>query len=106
MFRLLSILFLGLAMEVFAQPPIFIKDNFNNNGNGWWVGNGDAYSMKLENGKYTIITTQKDKGRFVTIQPYMEMKKDFSSSSATDFGDKMRTPSNSPPSRSICRKRP
>lgn len=78
MSRLLSILFLGLAIKAFAQPPIFIKDDFSNNGNGWWVGNGDTYTMKLEKGKYTIITTQKDKGRFVTIQPYMEMKKDFS----------------------------
>jgi outer membrane protein OmpA-like peptidoglycan-associated protein len=78
MSRLLSILLFGFAAEVLAQPPVFIKDEFNTNINGWWVGNGDTYSMKLEKGKYTIITTEKDKGRFVTIQPYMEMKKDFS----------------------------
>ncbi len=60
-----------------AQPPIFIKDDFSSNINGWWTGNGDNYSMKLENNKYVITTTVKDKGRFVTISPFVNKKKVF-----------------------------
>ena len=61
-----------------AQPPVFIKDDFNNNNQGWWTGKGENYSIKMENGKYVIETTQKDNGRFITINPYMDSKKDFS----------------------------
>lgn len=61
-----------------AQPPVFIKDEFNNNNQGWWIGKGENYSMKMENGKYVIETTQKDNGRFITINPYMDSRKDFS----------------------------
>lgn len=61
-----------------AQPAIFLKDEFNSNVNGWWTGSAETYSMKLEGGKYVIRTKQKDNGRFVTINPYMDTKKDFS----------------------------
>lgn len=61
-----------------AQPPVFIKEEFNNNNQGWWTGKGENYSMKIEGGKYIIETTQKDNGRFITINPFMDSKKDFS----------------------------
>ncbi|MBL7877201.1 MAG: OmpA family protein [Cyclobacteriaceae bacterium] len=61
-----------------AQPAILLKDDFNSNVNGWWTGSAETYSMKLEGGKYVIHTKQKDNGRFVTINPYMDTKKDFS----------------------------
>lgn len=62
----------------FAQPPVFMKDDFNSNIHGWWTGNAGTYSIKMEGGKYVMRTTQKDNGRFVTIHPYMDTKKDFS----------------------------
>jgi outer membrane protein OmpA-like peptidoglycan-associated protein len=61
-----------------AQLPILIKDDFSSNPNGWWTGSGENYSMKIENGKYIITTTQKDHGRSITITPYFDKKKDFS----------------------------
>jgi outer membrane protein OmpA-like peptidoglycan-associated protein len=61
-----------------AQLPILVKDEFNNNANAWWTGSGDNYSMKLENGKYIVTTTEKEKGRIVTITPYFDKQKDFS----------------------------
>jgi len=78
MYRVLvGILFL-FSIKGLAQPPIFINDDFSSNVNAWWTGAGDTYSMKLENGKYLVTTTEKDKGRFITISPYMDKKKDFS----------------------------
>lgn len=78
MYRVLvGILFL-FSIKGLAQPPIFIIDDFSSNVNAWWTGAGDTYSMKLENGKYIVTTTEKDKGRFITISPYMDKKKDFS----------------------------
>lgn len=74
---LVGILFL-FSINGLAQPPIFISDDFSSNINAWWTGAGDTYSMKLENGKYLVTTTEKDKGRFITISPYMDKKKDFS----------------------------
>lgn len=61
-----------------AQLPILIKDDFSSNPNGWWTGSGENYSMKIENGKYIMTTTQKDHGRSITITPYFDKKKDFS----------------------------
>lgn len=61
-----------------AQPPVFIREEFNNNNQGWWTGKGENYSMKIEGGKYIVETTQKDNGRFITINPFMDSKKDFS----------------------------
>ena len=78
MLKVLVGLLFFFSINVLAQPPIFIKDDFSSNINGWWTGNGDNYSMKLENNKYVITTTVKDKGRFVTISPYVDKKKDFS----------------------------
>ncbi len=67
------------AFSASAQPPIFIKDEFaSTNNNGWWTGSGDNYSIKIERGKYVFTTTQKDNGRFTTINPYVDKKKDFS----------------------------
>ncbi len=78
MYRVLvGILFL-FSIKGLAQPPIFINDDFSSNVNAWWTGAGDTYSMKFENGKYLVTTTEKDKGRFITISPYMDKKKDFS----------------------------
>lgn len=78
MYRVLvGILFL-FSIKGLAQPPIFINDDFSSNVNAWWTGAGDTYSMKFENGKYLVTTTLKDKGRFITINPYMDKKKDFS----------------------------
>lgn len=61
-----------------AQLPILINDDFSSNPNGWWTGSGENYSMKIENGKYVIITKEKDHGRSITITPYFDKKKDFS----------------------------
>ena len=61
-----------------AQLPILIKDDFSSNPNGWWTGSGENYSIKMENGKYIVTTTQKDHGRSITITPYFDKKKDFS----------------------------
>jgi len=61
-----------------AQMPVLVNEEFNNNLNAWWTGTGDNYSMKIENGKYIITTTQKDHGRAITITPYFDRKKDFS----------------------------
>ena len=71
----LACFFIGTAS---AQLPILVKDEFNNNANAWWTGSGDNYSMKLENGKYIVTTTEKEKGRIVTITPYFDKQKDFS----------------------------
>ncbi len=61
-----------------AQLPILTNDDFSSNPNGWWTGNGENYSMKIENGKYVITTTEKDHGRYITITPHFDKKKDFS----------------------------
>jgi outer membrane protein OmpA-like peptidoglycan-associated protein len=74
---LVGILFL-FSINGLAQPPIFISDDFSSNINAWWTGTGDSYSMKFENGKYIVTTTLKDKGRFITINPYMDKKMEFS----------------------------
>jgi outer membrane protein OmpA-like peptidoglycan-associated protein len=61
-----------------AQLPVLIKDDFSSNPNGWWTGNGENYSMKIEKGKYVIVTKEKDNGRSVTITPYFDKEQDFS----------------------------
>lgn len=71
-------LLLFYEVPALAQPPVFIKDEFMNATNhGWWTGSGENYSIKIEKGKYVFTTTQKDHGRFTTINPYMDKKKDF-----------------------------
>jgi outer membrane protein OmpA-like peptidoglycan-associated protein len=67
-----------LFVSAQAQLPVLVKDEFSGNPNGWWTGTGENYSMKIENGKYIITTTQKDHGRSITITPYFDKKKDFS----------------------------
>jgi outer membrane protein OmpA-like peptidoglycan-associated protein len=67
-----------LAQIASAQLPILLKDEFNNNNSGWWTGNGENFSMKVENGKYVITTLSKDNGRLATLTPYFHKQKDFS----------------------------
>jgi outer membrane protein OmpA-like peptidoglycan-associated protein len=76
--RFLFVLIVFQPWVGWTQPPVFIKDEFNNNNHGWWIGKGENYSMKMEGGKYIVETTKKDNGRFITINPYMDSKKDFS----------------------------
>lgn len=61
-----------------SQPAILVKEEFSNNNNSWWTGKGENYAMKIEQGKYILTTLQKDNGRYVTISPYIDSKKDFS----------------------------
>lgn len=61
-----------------SQPAILVKEEFTNNNNSWWTGKGENYVMKIEQGKYILTTLQKDNGRYVTISPYIDSKKDFS----------------------------
>jgi outer membrane protein OmpA-like peptidoglycan-associated protein len=76
--KYILILFILSATVGLAQPAVVINDNFNSNAHGWWTGSVETYSMQVEGGKYVIRTTQKDNGRFVTINPFMDNKKDFS----------------------------
>ncbi len=78
MYYALLILCMLAATGLSAQPPVFLHDKFNNNNYGWWTGVGEDYSIKIEQGKYILTTSQKDKGRIATIHPYMDRKKDFS----------------------------
>jgi outer membrane protein OmpA-like peptidoglycan-associated protein len=61
-----------------AQLPELINDDFNNNASNWWTGTGENYSMKIEDGKYVIITNEEGHGRSTTITPYFDKKKEFS----------------------------
>jgi hypothetical protein len=75
--KYILILFILSATVGLAQPAVVINDNFNSNAHGWWTGSVETYSMQLEGGKYVIRTTQKDNGRFVTINSFMDNKKIF-----------------------------
>lgn len=71
-------LFLFISLAVQAQPPVLLREDFSSNKDGlWWTGKGDNYIISLERGKYILTTVQKDKGRFITISPYIDSKKDF-----------------------------
>lgn len=74
--KLLVLTFLLFTHSV-ASQPILVNELFDNNNNNWYQGKGENYSLKIENGKYHMITYQKDKGRYVTISPYIDSKKDF-----------------------------
>lgn len=71
------ILLIG-SYQSWSQPVILVKEEFTNNNNSWWTGKGENYVMKIERGKYILTTLQKDNGRYVTISPYIDSKKDFS----------------------------
>lgn len=75
--RLLAcLLFISVAVQ--AQPPVLLREDFSSNKDGlWWTGKGDNYIISMERGKYILTTVQKDKGRFITISPYIDSKKDF-----------------------------
>lgn len=73
---LVWLLFISVAVQ--AQPPVLLREDFSSNKDGlWWTGKGDNYIISLERGKYILTTVQKDKGRFITISPYIDSKKDF-----------------------------
>lgn len=70
------LLFIPIMLQ--AQPPVLMREDFTSNKDGlWWTGKGDNYTISMERGKYILTTTQKDKGRFITISPYIDSKKDF-----------------------------
>ncbi|MBN8652870.1 MAG: OmpA family protein [Cytophagales bacterium] len=70
------LLFISVAVQ--AQPPVLLREDFSSNKDGlWWTGKGDNYMISMERGKYILTTVQKDKGRFITISPYIDSKKDF-----------------------------
>lgn len=75
--RFLFCLLLVISFYVQAQP-IFIKDEFINNNNGWSTGTGSNYHLRVEGGKYVITTTEEGHGRYATITPYIDKRKDFS----------------------------
>jgi outer membrane protein OmpA-like peptidoglycan-associated protein len=75
-FFLLLLAFLPQSLP--GQLTTLVHDEFNNNAYGWWTGSGENYSMKIDNGKFVITTLTKDKGRYITITPYFDKKKDFS----------------------------
>lgn len=66
------------SFQGWSQPAILVNEEFNNNSNSWWTGKGENYIMKIEQGKYILTTLQKDNGRYVTISPFIDSKKDFS----------------------------
>ncbi|MBN8578903.1 MAG: OmpA family protein [Cytophagales bacterium] len=74
--KLLALL-LVVSVAVQAQPPVLVREDFSTNTYGWWTGTGENYTMRIERGKYFITTTQKDKGRYVAISPYIDSNKDF-----------------------------
>ena len=68
-----------LLFSVYAQAqPVFLKEDFANNFNGWHIGSGSNYNSKVENGKYILTTTEEGKGRITTISPYLDKRRDFS----------------------------
>jgi outer membrane protein OmpA-like peptidoglycan-associated protein len=74
---LVWLLFISVAVQ--AQPPVLLREDFSSNKDGlWWTGKGDNYVISIERGKYIITTLQKDRSRYVTINPYIDSKKDFS----------------------------
>lgn len=57
---------------------MLLREDFSSNKDGlWWTGKGDNYIISMERSKYILTTVQKDKGRFITISPYIDSKKDF-----------------------------
>lgn len=75
----LLVCLLVFSMALQAQPPVLLQEDFSSNKEGlWWTGKGDNYTITLERGKYIVTTTQKNKGRYITISPYIDSKKDFS----------------------------
>ncbi|MBX2915230.1 MAG: OmpA family protein [Cyclobacteriaceae bacterium] len=74
---LVCLLVTTIALQ--AQPPVLLQEDFSSNSDGlWWTGKGDTYSLAVERGKYVMTTQLKDKGRYITISPYIDPKKDFS----------------------------
>ncbi|MCW5910239.1 MAG: PD40 domain-containing protein [Cyclobacteriaceae bacterium] len=75
--KIFCLLLVSVSLQ--AQPPVLLRDDFSSNKDGWWwTGKGENYSIRLERGKYIITTLQKDKGRYITISPFIDGKKDFS----------------------------
>jgi hypothetical protein len=61
-----------------AQMLVVFHEKFDNNQNGWPVGEGPTYQSKIQDGKFVLVTNSEDKGRFVTVTPYLDARKDFS----------------------------
>lgn len=72
------VLALILISRSVGSQPILVNERFDNNNNNWYQGKGENYLLKMDQGKYIMTTYQKDKGRYVTISPYIDRKKDFS----------------------------
>ncbi len=64
--------------SLFAQLPVMLHEKFDDNQNGWPVGDGPTYQAKIQEGKFVLVTHVEDKGRFVTVTPYLDARKDFS----------------------------
>lgn len=69
---------LWVASFTAHTQPVFLKEDFSNNFNGWHTAVGSNYNSKVENGKYILITTEEGKGRIATISPYLDKRRDFS----------------------------
>jgi len=60
-----------------AQLPVLFQEKFNDNTRGWWTGQRENHSMKMEGGKYLISTSVKNVGRYSVIAPEFDVKSDF-----------------------------
>ncbi len=63
---------------LYAQLPTILHEKFDDNKNGWPTGEATNYSSKIQDGKFILITHVEDKGRFVTVTPYLDARRDFS----------------------------
>lgn len=76
--RILVLCFMIGCGSLHAQLPVIFHEKFDNNQNGWPVGEGPTYQSKIQDGKFVLITNVEDKGRFVTVTPFLDARKDFS----------------------------
>ncbi|NOS93165.1 MAG: OmpA family protein [Cyclobacteriaceae bacterium] len=76
--RIFVLCFMIGCGSLHAQLPLIFHEKFDNNQNGWPVGEGPTYQSKIQDGKFVLITNAEDKGRFVTVTPFLDARKDFS----------------------------
>ena len=71
-------LFFLIAFSSKAQLPVIIHETFDANDNDWPLGSSESYFAIIKDGKFILTTFNEDKGRFVTISPYLDGRHDFS----------------------------
>lgn len=60
-----------------AQTTKVVEDHFDTNKYGWSISQGANYDAKIEGGKFILNTYEESKGRYFTLSPYFDKKKDF-----------------------------